>query len=689
MPYLTRRIGIPLTLALSLLVVSVPAFGQTQRPESDGRYMIEFREFGPAAVEAVRAAGGVPVFEFPEYRVVAAWLPDPAVQGLRRNPNVVRVEEDPRRYPLATGQVTPYGIPMVQASLLSDLGAGNRKVCVIDSGYDLSHVDLPNNPATVTGYASGTGPWDVDNCGHGTHVAGTLAALNNTVGVVGVLPGGVIKLHIVKVFGDSCSWTYSSNLIDALQKCRDADANVVSMSLGGGKPIGPWEQSAFNSAYNAGVLSVAAAGNAGTTALSYPASYDSVISVAAIDENKVVADFSQKNNQVELAAPGVGVLSTVPYLETNTLAVDGTTYQGNYIEGAARSPSGVSGGLANGFRCTSTNSGWSGKVVLCERGDVSFWDKVRNVQNSGGVAAVIYNNEPGNFFGTLGAGNSSTIPAISLSREDGQFLVSTKVGQSGTVVSSRTTESGYEAWNGTSMATPHVSGVAALVWSYNQQWTNAQLRQALRATAEDLGPAGKDDSYGYGLVQARAALCHLDPSQPVCSDGQPPANQPPTASFTYSCSELTCNFTDASTDPDGQVLSWSWMFGDGSSSTLRNPSRTYSAGGTYTVTLKVTDNGGATDSTSQNVTVTDPSSPGGITLAATAYKVKGLQKVDLTWSGASSDLKVYRNREEIATVSNTGAYTDHIDARGGGSYVYQICEVDSVTTCSPEVTAAF
>ncbi|NIO80978.1 MAG: PKD domain-containing protein [Candidatus Aminicenantes bacterium] len=85
-----------------------------------------------------------------------------------------------------------------------------------------------------------------------------------------------------------------------------------------------------------------------------------------------------------------------------------------------------------------------------------------------------------------------------------------------------------------------------------------------------------------------------------------PAGQPPTADFTYTTSDLTVNFTDTSTDPDGTIVSWDWDFGDGNNSTEQNPSNTYAAGGTYTVTLTVTDNDALTDSTSKDVTVTEP-----------------------------------------------------------------------------------
>jgi len=498
---------------LVLLGVSLLSYGQPERV----RVYVEFERFSPQAVAAVRGAGGTVHYEFPRQNAVAATLPKAAIQGLLRNPNVVNIEDDPIREPYA--QTTPYGIPMVQADQVTY--GGGMKVCIIDSGYSMQHEDLQDSGVT-TSPDSGTGDPLVDGCGHGSHVAGTIAALNNGAGVLGVIPTGTLNLHIVKVFGNTCSWTYSSTLVNAANKCRDNGANVISMSLGGSFKSRT-EEMAFRDLYNQGILSVAAAGNAGSNQKSYPASYPSVVSVAAIDSNQVVADFSQKNDQVELAAPGVGVLSTVPWSETNTLTVGSTVYNGNWIEFAARGS--ATGALVDGGLCNSAGS-WGGKVVLCERGSISFFDKVSNVEAGGGVAAVIYNNASGNFFGTLGAGNSSDIPAISLSQEDGQFLVANSLGQSGTVVSDRDEPgSGYEAWDGTSMATPHVSGVAALVWSNHLTCTNDEVRTALQNTAEDLGTAGKDNSYGYGLVQAAAAnsalSCDGGGGGGGCTLGQP------------------------------------------------------------------------------------------------------------------------------------------------------------------------
>jgi serine protease len=502
---MSKRSFASLVLALlaGLLIVPVTMAADGE-PENDGRYMVKFKDFRGAA-QAVRAAGGNPVIELEPQGVVAAYLPEQALRGLQKNPNVEYIEVDPRRYLMS--QVSPYGIAMVQANdaVFASTNSSGCTVCIIDSGYYRNHEDLQSTGVTGTN-DSGTGFWYEDSCGHGTHVAGTVAALNNTVGVVGVNSNGSIKLHIEKVFdGSSCGWAYSSSLVEALNRCRNNTPSgqklVVSMSLGGSFSSNT-ENNAFANAYNAGVLSVAAAGNDGSTKKSYPASYASVISVAAVDSTGTVASFSQKNDAVELAAPGVAVMSTTPF-KASVLKAGGNTYYGSNIDGSARVD--ATGGLVDGGRCTSSGS-WSGKVVLCERGDISFADKVNYVKNGGGAAAAIYNNVSGGFAGTLNG--TSTIPAISISQEDGQAAKS-YLGQTSTVENTTGVGSGYEAWDGTSMATPHVSGVAALVWSHYPTRSNADIRDALQKTAEDRGSAGKDNSYGWGIVKAKAAFDFL------------------------------------------------------------------------------------------------------------------------------------------------------------------------------------
>lgn len=524
-------------ISLLLVFVFITSVTQPAYSSNEGkmRVWVEFSPGSSARVEkSLNGLGAEFHYSFEDLNSFVVTVPEQAIAGLRNNPNVVSIEEDAIRYP--AGQTVPYGIDMVQAR---DVWDANRdgtidagaptgdgiKVCIIDSGLWTEHEDFEGVP--VNGYSTN---WNTDTCGHGTHVAGTITASLNDLGVVGVNPGGPnsVELYIVKVFdGPECGWSYSSTLANAAQQCQAADADIISMSLGG-PTKNKIEERAFNNLYTAGILSIAAAGNDGNTAYNYPASYSSVVSVAAIDENKAWADFSQYNNQVELAAPGVSVMSTVPFLNEASVVIDGVTYYGNPVEFAALGS--AEGNLVDGGLCLAQDPTWLEKVVLCQRGDISFYDKVMNVQNSGGKAAIIYNNVEGELLATLGVGYSSTILAIGVSLAQGSALLE-KVNSIAKVNNFFTQNvSAYEAWNGTSMATPHISGVAALIWSANPYWTNDQIRNALTSTAEDLGTSGRDVYYGYGLVQAFDALVSLgwNPPSPTPTPTDTPTATPTT-----------------------------------------------------------------------------------------------------------------------------------------------------------------
>lgn len=398
-------------------------------------------------------------------------------------------------------QFVPYGFSMVQADKVRY--QGGKKVCVIDSGYNIAHPDLPS--ANVDGAEDGgAGVWYEDGLGHGTHVAGTIAALDNDHGSVGLVGDQAIDLHIVRVFSGNGSFAYASDLAGAIEDCQAAGSNVISMSLGG-KFASPLERRAIDKVARDNILLIAAAGNAGQAAHSYPASYDSVVSVAAVDSVKQHAPFSQRSAQIELSAPGVDVMSTGPmgrgYYNLMNVSQDGINFQGYAMTGSSLGT--VTGTLADCGRGTESCGDMTGKICLFERGDVPFFQKVNQCEADGGMGAIVRNNAPGMLVGTI---YPSPIVSGSVNYAEGLALMN-NLGKETTIAAGSFPNHVYNS--GTSMATPHVSGVAAIVWSYFPECSAEGIRLALRASAEDLGTAGYDYEFGWGLVQAKDAVDYI------------------------------------------------------------------------------------------------------------------------------------------------------------------------------------
>ncbi|MGX5201163.1 S8 family serine peptidase [Aliikangiella sp. IMCC44632] len=479
------------------------------------RYIVKYRAESVSNQTAQMAAnnmqsqlaqlGAKATQRFDNLNILTAELNPAAIKALRSNPLVEYVELDQPRRLMA--ETVPYGISLVQADQVDDsvaaAAAGGKKVCVIDSGLEMPHEDMGSQGGSISGSNnSGTGNWYDHGGPHGTHVAGTIGALSNGIGVRGVI-GSDVAFHIVKVFNAS-GWGYSSSLASAVNTCVSNGADVVNMSLGGPNST-TTEENAMQAAVENGVLLIAAAGNDGvienpTDAFSYPASYDAVVSVGGVDSSKGPYTSSQKNAQVEIAAPGVDVYSTYP---TGTgLVVSLTVGNNGYEVNGMENRGSAAGALYNFSTGESINSGANGKICLIQRGNISFHDKVKNCEDSGGVGAIIYNNTAGSLSATLGETNSTNIPAVAASQADGNSMLS----QIGQTTSINLGAGDYGKMTGTSMASPHVAGVAALVWSTHPTCTNEEIRAVLNATAEDLGTPGRDVQYGYGLVQTKDAI---------------------------------------------------------------------------------------------------------------------------------------------------------------------------------------
>ncbi|WP_199609243.1 S8 family serine peptidase [Flocculibacter collagenilyticus] len=457
------------------------------------------------------------------------------VKGLLKNPHIKLIEEDMKRYPLSvynddagnpmTQQVTPYAVYQSQANQLTFNANAGMKVCVIDSGLDSSNNDF--NWGAITGdNDSGTGNWNEHGGPHGTHVAGTIGAADNNVGVIGMAPG--VDMHIIKVFNEA-GWGYSSDLAHAAEKCSAAGANIINMSLGGGGSNST-ESNAFQAFTDAGGLVLAAAGNDGNSVRSYPAGYTSVMMVGANDADNNIADFSQfpscqsgkgknaVNDEricVEVTAGGVDTLSTYPAgLATSAnLSIDGAAIASSAMENAGS----ASGSTHYMGTAESTDAGANGSVCVIDRGAISFHDKVANCEASGGIGAIIVNNEAGMLYATLGDTNTTSIPAVGAAFEDRAMLLASNS------ASIDIGSSDFGFMSGTSMATPAVAGLAALVWSNHTGCTGTDIRDAFKATAEDSGAAGKDVYFGHGIVKAKAASDYLTTNG--CSGGEPPVGE--------------------------------------------------------------------------------------------------------------------------------------------------------------------
>lgn len=514
-------------------VATLMALGLATQAQASDRFVIQVDNNHKGLVKAlaVRMGGQIEVDSDGFIAATFSGQDLNSVKGLLNNPHIKLIEADVKRYPTALfnddagnpeiQQLTPYAVYQSQANQVG-LNLGNAKrVCVIDSGIarDTGETGGGNNDfdwSNITGTSnSGTGDWFRDGGPHGTHVAGTVAAADNGFGVVGMAPGN--PMHIIKVFNDA-GWGYSSDLAHAANLCAQNGAQIISMSLGGGG-ANSTEENAFINFTNNGGLVLAAAGNDGNTTRSYPAGYASVMMIGANDANNNIATFSQypsctvtsgrgKNattttNEgfcVEATAGGVDTLSTYPAGGTSmvTATADGIGFNAAPSDNTGN----LNGATYHMGTAEATDAAANGKICTIDRGNISFADKINNCANSGGIGAIVINNVAGEGPVYMDVTGSANIPSYGAAFEARSNIV----GAVNITISASAGDYGY--MSGTSMATPAVSGVAALVWSNFPQCSGTEIRNALKATA--VLPANGDPvKFGKGIVKAKAAYDYL------------------------------------------------------------------------------------------------------------------------------------------------------------------------------------
>lgn len=411
------------------------------------------------------------------------------------------------------GTNTPWGIMAVKAPAAwnkAARGAGAR-VLVLDTGIDASHPSLKDNFEAGKDFTGASAGEDYnDNNGHGTHVAGTIAGELDNTGFTGVAP-------LARVLaGRVCSEQGCSNIAIAqgVNWGIEQNVDVISMSLGGMWST-PAEREAIAKADAAGITVVAASGNSGTPRVSYPAALPTVIAVGAIDSSLKKADFSQWGPELAIVAPGVAVVSSVPMgtgressvtisVGQKSAAVKSSTFQGAREVLSPESNELVEAGLGKVEDFAKVNV--TGKYALVSRGEIAFAEKAANAIKAGAAGLVVYNNAPGLIQGALTQdGSVLSIPVFMIEQTVGQEIVKTLAAGTAVKATLQTVATNYSAFDGTSMATPHVSGVIALMKAANKKLTPAQVKAIIQSTATALGPNTQNE-YGAGLINAEEAV---------------------------------------------------------------------------------------------------------------------------------------------------------------------------------------